>query len=146
MGGYIDALDFTTGELFATDINTSKTTGGRFALGWMPNDKLEINLSALINSVEQGGFSLANEDFSLAGPSGGSGAVAPNGSRIPGVAEQSFNLSGQYNFQFSGRLGGFARLDYSYVGDSTDILVSPIIVDSYEIVNARIGVTVRVSF
>jgi len=115
------------------NVGDAHSLGIDLELNWEPVDGLVFNASATILEAE------TDEDFILGDPDGFPD-IAPKGSRIPGVAEQTFNLGGQYNFEFSSGLGSFVRLDYAYVGDSTDILINPVLVESYQIVNARWGI------
>jgi len=115
------------------NVGDAHSLGIDLELAWEPVDGLVFNASATLLEAE------TDEDFILGDPDGFPD-IAPKGSRIPGVAEQTFNLGGQYNFDFSGGLGSFVRLDYAYVGEATDILINPITVESYQIVNARWGI------
>ena len=124
-GGAFEASD---------NVGDAHSMGIDLELTWEPVDGLVFNAAATLLEAE------TDEVYFLPDPGGGPPQVAPKGSRIPGVAEQAFNLGGQYNFEFSGGLGAFVRLDYAYVGDSVDILINPIEVPSYQIFNARFGI------
>jgi len=123
-GGAFEAQD---------NVGDAHSTGVDLELNWVPIEGLTFAASATLLEAE-------TDDEYVRYNLGGPPTIAPKGSRIPRVAEQSFNLSGQYNWSISGSLGGVARLSYSYVGDSKDILVNPITVESYNIVDARIGI------
>jgi len=123
-GGAFEAQD---------NVGDAHSMGIDLELNWEPLDGLVFAASATLLQAE------TDEAYILGDPAGFPD-IAPKGSRIPLVAETSFNLSGQYNWSISGNLGGVARLSYAYIGDSTDILVNPIIVESYNIVNARFGI------
>jgi len=117
----------------ADNVGDAHSLGVDLELNWEALDGLVFTASATFLEAE------TDDDYILGDPAGFPD-IAPKGSRIPGVAETSFNLSGQYNWSISGNWGGVARLSYAYIGDSTDLLVNPIIVESYNIVNARLGI------
>jgi len=66
--------------------------------------------------------------------------LAPAGTRIPDVAELSYNTALQYNFSITNTLLGFARISYSYTGDAHALLTADHFTPSYQIVNFRAGV------
>jgi len=106
MGGYVDVLDLTTGEPLLENGNTSKTVGGRFALGWTPNDKLEINLSAIVNSAEQGLFSWGNEDYI-------------HSTSVPSNLDDdmnAYNLTIDYDFGFANFVSSTSYFDRDLIG------------------------------
>ena len=122
-GGALEAQD---------NVGDAHSAGIDVELAWEPVDGLVFTASGTLLEAE------TDEAYILGDPAGFPD-IAPKGTRIPGVAEKSLNLSAQYNWQATGAWGGFARASYAYVGNSTDILVNPITVESYQIVNARIG-------
>jgi len=125
----------SAGGAFETtdNVGDAHSLGIDVELTMEPVDGLVFSASATLLEAE------TDEDFYMDAPDG-SASVAPKGTRIPNVAETTLNLAGQYNFQFSSKYGGFARLSYAYVGDSIDGLINPIKVESYQVFNARIGV------
>jgi iron complex outermembrane receptor protein len=64
------------------------------------------------------------------------------GERLPGSPEKNFTLGAQYNFGVGARWRGFARADYSYVGDVRVVFIGQPSdsLDAYDTASARIGV------
>jgi outer membrane receptor protein involved in Fe transport len=91
-----------------------------------PISALRMNLSASYNKLE----------FDRVQP----GTGFEKDERLPNSPEKNANLGVQYNFTLNDQWGGFARGDYTYVGDvpakfPTGTIKQP----SYDVVNARLG-------
>jgi len=118
------------------NVGDAHTMGIDVELNYLPPiEGLVLSLSGTLLEAE------TDEDFLLPDEFGGGQQIVPSGTRIPDVAEKQLSLSGQYNFPVTNNIDGFARLSYSYSGDSTVNLTRPdLTTPSYSIANARIGI------
>jgi iron complex outermembrane recepter protein len=91
-----------------------------------PSDAWQFNLAASYNKME---FASVKE---------GTGFV--EGQRLPDAPEKNGSAGVQYNFDLGTEWAGFARADYTYVGDVLSYFGDEVVKqESFDIVNLRLG-------
>jgi iron complex outermembrane receptor protein len=100
-----------------------------------------VELELLMRPTEAWRFNLAashnDNKFESAQPGTG---FAP-GERLPGSPKENYSLGAQYNFNLGTRWRGFARADYTHVGDVRVVFIGDpdVRLDAYDTANARLG-------
>jgi iron complex outermembrane receptor protein len=104
-----------------------RAKGAEIELLMQPTASWRLNLAASFNDNE---FESAQA---------GTGFAA--GERLPGSPQKNYSLGAQYNFNVGARWRGFARADYTYVGDVRVVFIGDpdVRLDSYDTANARLG-------
>lgn len=106
--------------------------------------ELETSIRVLDGFNVTGNFSYLDAKLTEDQNTGVAATSGVRGDRIPNVPKYLGGGAAQYGWRLSDALSGFARVDFNYVGGSwtefrTDYLYARH-VDSYTLVNARIGV------
>ncbi len=91
-GGYVDAVDYYTGQVTSPNNNWQESMSGRLAIGWAPVDGLMITPSVFYQKIKANGSST----FFLPGD-GVTGSLNPGDPPLPPVPQPYGNPSrGQY--------------------------------------------------
>jgi iron complex outermembrane receptor protein len=104
-----------------------RAKGVEVELEMQPTEAWRFNLSASHNDNE---FETAQA---------GTG-FAP-GERLPGSPQENYSLGAQYNFNVGAKWRGFARADFTHVGDVRVVFIGDpdVRLDAYDTANARLG-------
>lgn len=104
-----------------------RAKGVELELLMQPTDNWRFNAAASYNDNE----------FETVQP----GTGFESGERLPGSPQKNYSMGAQYSFNVGPRWRGFARADYSYVGDVRVVFIGdpPVRLDSYDTINARLG-------
>ena len=118
----------------ADNAGDASSTGIDFEMQALLAEGLDLSIGATLVEAE------TEDNLELPTALGAPGIPVPAGTRLPGVAEKSFNAALNYRFPLSDALTGMARLSYSYTDGALSTLSSSLVSPSYSIVNLRVGV------
>ena len=107
-----------------TNAGAAESLGVEFELSYAATDNLDLSIG--------GSFIKAELSETRAN-------VGAKGARLPGVPEESFNASAQYNIPLDNGLDAMVRIDGVFYGDSPRSLTNNTLNGSYELINLRAG-------